>query len=432
MRKVQFALALAAAAAALAVPAIARADVVTTWNTYASSLLTGPASTQAPPVASIHLAMVHGAMYDAVNAIDGSHEGYLLSSRVGSPFDSKDAAAATAAYRVLLNILPLLKIVPSPQATLEAQYTAYLAGIPDDMQKTRGIAVGEAAAAAMIAARTGDGRFGAFRNTPGMLAGEWRPTLPSFVNDPNAWVKDVKPFMVESASQFRPKGPDALTSRRYTLEYNEVKSLGQDTSTTRTADQTAAARYWATAGLPLWNRMAATLAAAHGLSVADDARLFAEIYMTAADAAITVFDGKAFFKFWRPITAIREGDNDSNPATAGNKDWLPLIATPPYSDHPSGLNGITAAVVSTYQDFFGTNDIALTDTSPATGLTRTWPSLSAVMDEAVDVRVWSGLHFRNADVAARRIGRDVAKWRQHHFFQPVRGGNDDDDGDDDD
>jgi hypothetical protein len=428
MKALPYVLALGAAVAALAVPATAHADVVTTWNTYATSVLTGPASTQAPNVAAIHFAMVHGAIYDAVNAIDGGHDGYLLSSRVATPFDSQDAAAATAAYRVLTNIVPLLNIVPSPQSTLDAQYAASLAGIPDGMQKTRGIAVGEAAAAAMIAARTGDGRFGSFRNTPGTLPGEWRPTLPAFVNDPNAWVKDVKPFMIESATQFRPKDPDPLTSPRYAREFDEVKSLGQDTSTTRTADQTAASRYWATVGLPLWNRTAATLAADHGLNVADDARLFAEMYLTAADAAITVWDGKAHWKFWRPITAVREAGTDDNPRTDPVSGWLPLIPTPPYPDHPSGLNGIAGAVVSTYQDFFGTNDIALTDTSPVTGITRTWPTFSAVMDEAVDVRVWSGIHFRNADEAGRQIGEDVAKWRRHHFFKPVHGH---DHGDDD-
>jgi hypothetical protein len=162
----------------------------------------------------------------------------------------------------------------------------------------------------------------------------------------------------------------------------------------------------------LWNRTAAKLAADHGLSVADDARLFAEIYMTAADAAITVWDGKVYWKSWRPINAIREAATDGNPRTDPDPAWLPLIPTPPYPDHPSGLNGITAAVASTYQDFFGTDDIGMTDTSPVTGITRTWSSFSAVMDEAVDVRVWSGIHFRNADEAGRRIGRDVAKWRE--------------------
>jgi hypothetical protein len=417
MKQLQYALVVAAALAALALPATARADAVTTWNVYATNALVGTAA-QTPPVAAIHLAMVHGAVYDAVNAIDGGHEGYLLSSRLATPFDSKDAATAAAAYRVLLNI------VPAQEAVLKAQYEASLAGIPDGTQKTRGIAVGEAAAAAMIAARTGDGRFGPFRNTPGTQPGEWRPVLPAFVNDPNAWVKDVKPFMVESASQFRPSGPHSLTSPQYTREFKEVKSLGQDTSTTRTSDQTAASRYWATVGLPVWNRTAATLAADHGLGVADDARLFAMVYMTAADAAITVFDGKAFYKFWRPITAIREADTDGNPATDADPAWLPLIPTPPYPDHPSGLNGITGAVISTYQDFFGTDHIAMTDTSPVTGITRSWSSLSNVVDETIEVRIWSGIHFRKAEVDGARIGSDVAKWRQHHFFKPVHSNDD--------
>ena len=417
MKQLLYVLVLGAALAALVLPATASADAVTTWNVYATNALAGTAA-QTPPVAAIHLAMVHGAVYDAVNAIDGGHEGYLLSSRVATPFDSKDAATAAAAYRVLLNI------VPAQEAVLKAQYDASLAGVPDGTQKTRGIAVGEAAAAAMIAARTGDGRFGPFRNTPGTQPGEWRPVLPAFVNDPNAWVKDVKPFMVESASQFRPSGPHSLTSPQYTREFKEVKSLGQDTSTTRSSDQTAASRYWATVGLPVWNRTAATLAADHGLGVADDARLFAMMYMTAADAAITVWDGKAFYKFWRPITAIREAGTDGNPATDADPAWLPLIPTPPYPDQPSGINGIAAAVISTYQDFFGTDHIAMTDTSPVTGITRSWSSLSKVVDETIEVRIWSGIHFRKAEVDGARIGSDVAKWRQHHFFKPVHGHDD--------
>ena len=198
-----------AALIALAAPALARADTVTQWNQNATDALIGTAA-MTPPVATIHLAMVPGAVYDAVNAIDGGHEGYLISSRLATPTDSKDAAAATAAYRMLVNI------VPAPQQPLlAAQYAASLAAIPDGSSKTRGIAVGEAAAAAMIAARTDDGRFGLFRFTVGTLPGAWRPVLPAFVNDPNAWVKDVKPFLVRSASQFQSDGPLRLTSHKY-------------------------------------------------------------------------------------------------------------------------------------------------------------------------------------------------------------------------
>jgi hypothetical protein len=225
------------AVVALAAPAAAHADMVTQWNQNAATAIYVTAAQ--PPQQSVpHLAMVQGAVYDAVNAIDGGHEGYLISSRLATPFDSKEAAAATAAYRVLL------KIVPAQEPVLSAQYAASLLTIPDSTSKTRGIAVGEAAAAAMIAARTADGRFGAPGFPTGPGAGVWRPVLPSFVNDPNGWLRDVKPFMIQSSSQFRSKGPYRLKSRKYTREFNQVKELGQDTSTERAADQTHAALYW--------------------------------------------------------------------------------------------------------------------------------------------------------------------------------------------
>src|SRR5829696_7046416 len=204
---------------ALAAPAVARADTVTQWNQNASTALMVTAA-QGPQLSVPNMAMVHGAVYDAVNAIDGGHEGYLLSSRVATPSDSMDAAAATAAYRVLVHL------VPAQQATLDAQHAASLGAIPNGSSKTRGIAVGEAAAAAMIAARTDDGRLGPFRFAVGSGPGVWRPVLPAFANDPNAWLKDVKPFLIRSSSQFRSRGPLELTSRKYARESDEVKSLG--------------------------------------------------------------------------------------------------------------------------------------------------------------------------------------------------------------
>ncbi len=190
--------------AALIAPAVGSADTVTQWNQNAATALYVTAA-QPPNVSVLHMAMVQGAVYDAVNAIDGSREGYLLNSRVATSGDSKDAAAATAAYRVLLNI------VPGQQPGLQPLYEGTLAGITNGTAKTRGIAVGEAAAAAMIAARTGDGRFGPFRFPEGFTPGVWRVPLPGGANDPNAWVKDVKPFLIESASQFRSSGPYDLT-----------------------------------------------------------------------------------------------------------------------------------------------------------------------------------------------------------------------------
>ena len=396
---------------ALVAPAVAHADAVTQWNMNASTAIFTVAG-QGPQVSVTHMAMLHGAVYDAVNAIDGGHEGYLLTSRLATPFDSKDAAAATAAYRVLLNIMP------SQQAVLEAQYAISLGAIPDSTSKTRGIAVGEAAAAAMIAARTNDGRFGPFRFLIGTVAGAWRPVLPSFVNDPNAWLKDVKPFLIESASDFRSKGPLSLTSPEYTREFEEVKTLGSMSSTARSDDQTKAARYWAENPPATWSRIFRTLSAQEGLSVTDNARLYAMLYMTAADALISVWDDKAYWSFWRPITAIREADTDENPLTAKDAGWLPLIGTPPYAEHPSGHSGLSGSFVATLQDFFGTDKIGWTDTNNG-GFTRSFTGFSQAIDEVIDARVWSGIHFHTADEQGARIGREVAKWREHHYFGAV-------------
>jgi hypothetical protein len=406
----------AVALTALAAPAPARADAVTQWNLNATNALIAVGG-QAPPVSVLHLAMVHGAVYDAVNAIDRGHQPYLISTRLASPMDSKDAAAAAAAYRVLLNIVPV------QQPTLAAQYDASLATIPDGSSKRRGIAVGEAAAAAMIAARTDDGRSGLFRFTVGTTPGKWRPPLAPFVNDPNAWLKDVKPFLIRSGLQFRSSGPDPLTSRAYAREFNEVKALGSMTSTTRTPDQTNAARYWATHPPATWSRIFRTLSAQRGLSVAANARFFAMLYLSAADAFIAIWDDKARWSFWRPITAIREADTDGNPATEKDAEWLPLIANPPYPDHPSGLTGLSGSIVATLQDFFGRDNVRWSDTNEAVTppLSRSFTRFSQAINEQVNARVWSGIHFRKADVQGARIGRLVANWRRQHYFRRVRG-----------
>jgi hypothetical protein len=401
----------ALAAVVLAAPATAHADTVTDWNLHAASAIyvTGAQ----PPQQSVpHLAMVQGAVFDAVNAIDGGYDGYLITSRLATPSDSKEAAVATAAYRVLLNIVPVQKPV------LDAQYAASLAGIPDGSSKTRGVAVGEAAAAAMIAARTADGRFSSFRFVVGTVPGAWRPVLPAFVSDPNAWLKDVKPFLIRSASQFRSDPPYRLTSRKYAKDFDEVKSLGSATSTARTADQTLAARYWAENPPATWNRIVRTISAQQGLSLVDNARLFAELYMTAADSLINVWDDKAHYSFWRPITAIREADTDGNPRTDPDPGWLPLMATPPYPEHSSGHGALSGSLVRTMQQFFGTDKIGWTDTNNG-GLTRSFTRLSQAIDEVIGARVWSGIHFHKADEDGAIIGRRVANYRDKHYFRPV-------------
>ncbi|HEY7706458.1 MAG TPA: vanadium-dependent haloperoxidase [Gaiellaceae bacterium] len=397
--------------ATLVAPPIAAADTVTQWNQHAATALYVTAA-QAPNVSVLHMAMVQGAVYDAVNAIDGSREGYLLTSRVATATDSKDAAAATAAYKVLLSI------VPGQQPVLLANYNATLAGIPDGAAKTRGIAVGDAAAAAMIAARTADGRFGMPGFLTGTTPGVWRPVLPAFGNDPNAWVKDVKPFLIRKASQFRSSGPYDLKSRKYAREFDEVKSVGSATSTTRTADQTDAALYWAENPPRTWNRILNSISASKGVSLVENARMFAEVYLTVADSFIAVWDEKEHALFWRPITAIREADTDGNHRTEKDENWLPLVANPPYPEHPSGHLGLSGAVGKTLQQFFHTDRLAWTDTNAA-GRTRSYTRVSDAIEEIVDVRVWSGIHFRNADEASVEISRQIAKYRDRHYFNRI-------------
>jgi hypothetical protein len=388
-------------------------NAVVQWNLHATDALIGVAS-QPPQQAFPHLAMVHGAVYDAVNAIAGDREGYLIEER-GAPDASKEAAAATAAYRVLASI------VPAQQPALEALHTASLAAVPDGAPKVQGIAVGEVAAAAMIDARTGDGRFGAFRFTTGTAAGAWRPVLPGFVNDPSAWLKDVRPFLLTSSTQFRSAGPRPLTSSRYARELAEVQAIGSAASTTRTADQTDAARYWAANPHATWARIVRTIAVQQEVGLVDSARLFAEVYLTVADTVITVWADKQHTSFWRPITAIQEAGTDGNPATIADPTWLPLIATPPYPEHPSGLTSVSSAIVETLQAFFHRDRIGWTDTHPGVGVERSFIRLSEANQEVIDARIWSGVHFRTADEQGARIGRQVAAWRSGHYFGRVSG-----------
>jgi hypothetical protein len=396
---------------ALVAPAVGAADTVTQWNQNAATAIYVTAA-QPPNVSVLHMAMVQGAVYDAVNAIDAGHEGYLLTSRVATRSDSKDAAAATAAYKTLLNIVPAAQ-----QPVLLALYDASLAGIPDGSAKTRGIAVGDAAAAAMIAARMADGRFGLFRFLSGSGPGVWKPPLPPFASDPNAWVKDVKPFLIERASQFRSDGPYELTSRKYAREFNEVKSVGAaGVIPGRTTDQTEAALYWAENPPRTWNRIVNSVATTRGLSLVDNARLFAEAYLTAADAFIAVWDEKAHWSNWRPITAIREADTDGNPRTEADPNWLPLVANPAYPEHPSGHLGLSGSFGKTLQQFFGTDNLAWTDTNIA-GRTRSYARVSDAVEELVEVRIWSGIHFRNADDASVDISRKIARYRDKHYFE---------------
>ena len=413
LRRRSLGLCLAAAALiALSASASAHADTVTDWNANAVNALVGTAG-QSPTVSTVHLAMVHGAVYDAVNSIEERYEPYLVEVRARDWY-SKDAAAATAAYRVLLGI------VPAQQPTLGPLYEASLASIPAGRAKAEGIAVGEVAAAAMLAARTGDGRFGAYRfPAPGQQepspAGRWRTVLPAFGNDPAAWIKDVRPFLIRDPARYGTDGPAPLTSKRYAREFDEVKSVGSLTSTTRTADQTDQARFWAEGPQP-WTRAARQLALDRGLRSSETARMFAMMYMTGADTLISVWGDKARWLCWRPLTAIREAASDGNPDTTADPAWLPLINTPGYPEQPSGLSSVSAAMATSLEAVFG-HRVRFSVNSLTSNTTRSYRSFSHAVDEVIDARVYSGIHFRKADEDGAEVGEDVARDALRRAFE---------------
>jgi PAP2 superfamily len=416
----------------LASPAVVRADAVTDWNLIASNAIVVTAG-QPPPVSSLSFAMVQGAVYDAVNAIDRGHQPYLVQPP-SNPTDSKEAAAATAAFRVLVGFPDLPGLFPAQQPTLQPQYDAYIAALPDDPpgSKAAGITIGETTARAMLDARMNDGRFGPPPDLYPPAPGVWRPTPPFFANDPAPWVGNVLPFIVPSAEMLRTDGPNALTSAAYTEDFNEVKEVGSLTSTTRTADETDAAIFWQDHAHALFNRIFRTLAASQNLDIVENARLFAMENLAAADAAIGCWNDKYYWQFWRPITAIREADTDGNPDTEADPTWLPLfdpatpvcsglpLVTPPFPDHPSGHACATAAFVQTLQNFFGTDKIGFSAFSNKSCTTRSFDRFSYALKEVIDARVWAGIHFRTADTQGAVLGKKVAQYMKKHYFQPVR------------
>lgn len=406
-----------------------RDTTVLDWNRHAVEALMNastapvPGAGQSPPVSMLQMAMVQGAVYDAVNMIHRGFEPYLDNLGRAPRWASKPAAVATAAHHVLvgLGIDPVPPLTPAVIARLDGLYADTLADIPNGKAKTAGIAAGAAAAAAMLEERTDDGRFVPFTFDVGDGPGEWRPT--SGVNDPFAWVANVDPFLMKRTSQFRSDGPLDLDSRAYAWEYKEAKDYGGNGTTTptlRSPEQTATALFFTANPAEMYNRAFRTISEDRELSLVKQARLFAMLNLAGADALIGCWDDKAATTFWRPITAIHEGDNDTNPRTVGDPDWNSLVPSPPYPDHPSGYNCITGAFMHTAAKFFG-NRVAFSLVKITPGqpdVTRDYTRFTAVVKDTINARIWLGIHFRTPDVQGAEIGADVARWLNKHFLEP--------------
>jgi hypothetical protein len=387
--------------------------VITYWNGVAVATIVVDAG-KANAEAFLWYAYVQAAVYNAVVGITGRYEPYKWNPE--QPADaSPQAAAATAAYRVLLTYFP------GSQARLDTAYADSLAMIPDGAAKTRGIKFGERAAGRIIDIRANDGRFADVKFKMKPDPGVWRPTPPAMLPFLNPWMAKMKPWTLESHKQLRPGGPPAMTSDTYTSEFNEVKELGSLTSSSRTPEQTETARFFSDIAVGPLQGSLRDLVTRHGMDISDSARLFAAVDVSLADSTIAVWDSKLHYAFWRPITAIQRAKTDGNPDTVADPAWVPFLTTPPYPDYVSGLNGIFGATTHALTGVLGTHRIDLYITSAAAGVTRHYEWANDLNRDAIDARVWSGIHFRTADVRGNEMGRRVGDWAVGHYFQPVAG-----------
>ena len=396
--------------------ALAHADAVTYWNAVTVEAVT----TGRPGGAGfLDMGLVHAAMHDAVQAIQQRFEPYTAALK-GS--GSLEAAAGAAAYGVLVGIYP------KQQGLFDAKYKEFLAS--GALAGNAGLAVGQQAAAALLKHHRASTTLPDYKG--GSTPGAWRPT-PSFIGSPpqpapfspmaTLYLMETKPYTLERPSQFRPEAPPALTSAAYLRDYNEVKALGGRVSATRTPTQTDLAYFWAGNYVSQWNGALRSIAEARKMDIGDSARLFALANLAAADAAIACWDSKRHFSFWRPVTAIREGENDGNAETVGDAAWEPLINTPNYPDFTSGANSVTAAMTTILERVFGPGEFSFSVTSDvplAKQKSRTYKRFSDAAAEVVEARILLGIHFRFADVVARTQGTQVANWTFEHVLRLVK------------
>jgi len=433
-----------AAIASLAMPAIgSAADRVSNWNMTAITA-TAMAGENAV-VQSRALAVAHIAIHDALNGIVRRFEPYAF-DRATDPHASADAAVATAAHDALVGIIPVGALPfggfgsPAQQATsvafLDAVYAADLATITDGDGKTRGIAVGHAAAQAILARRALDGATTFVSYIPGTDPGLWQTTPNPVPFDPPAladhlpavlpgWGR-VTPFVLRSSDQFEPDGPPSLSSSRYARDYNEVKAIGDKLSATRTPEQEQIARFWYELSNIGWSRIGRSLADARGLDLWERARLLALLNVAMADGVIAGFEAKYTFNFWRPVTAIRAGDTDSNDETIADPAWDSLLNTPFHPDYVSTHSVLGAASAEVLRRFFHDDDVPFTTTSgpPFAGLTRSFASFSQAAEENGNSRVYAGIHFRSAVEEGIAQGRLIGRFVFTHALKPVDDDND--------
>jgi hypothetical protein len=398
-------------------PVLADANVIDDWNAIASQVIVVNA-TRPPTAALVDFTYVHIAIYDAVNAIDRRYRPFAvqpLSSPIGG---SPEAAAATAAY------LTLKWMFPTQQAYLDGVYAGYMAGIPSGSSKTIGTVVGTEIGNAFQALRVGDGRNanvpyvfgsgpGAYQLTPGC------PPSPA-----TPWVAQMKPFAIESASQFRAEGPPSLRSAQWAEDMTETRLYGALNGSLRTSEETRTGQFYSENPGLQFARNVRGIAVEYQLSVADSARFFAQVFVTSADALITTWNSKYYYNFWRPYTAIRSAATDDNAATDPDPIWAPLVATPCHPEYPAAHGAGTGALAHAIEQFFGTKRVEFTLTSTAVPgfalYSHHFTNTQDLVKEVIDARIFGGMHYRTSGVHGTVIANKVAHYVAKHYFQPVQ------------
>jgi len=388
----------------------ATGNVVTDWDEKAVSLV--QTGTVRPPFTSHRtMAILHVAMFDAINSIEPRYKPYMV-KLPAAPDISKEAAAAAAAHAVLV------KLVPDAGADVQATLASSLATVPEGEAKAKGIQLGQEVAAKILAARENDGASAPDAYRPRTKPGIYIPTAM-----PVGWqVASMTPFVLASPSQFRAKPPPSLKSAEWAKDYNEIKDLGAKNSTKRTPRQTEDARFWLLVGPRAYHPMPRQIVIAKNMDVLDSARFMALFSMAMVDCGIAFFDAKYKYEFWRPITAIRNGDIDGNPATERDASWEPIDATPLHPEYPCAhcVQSSTAAAV--IQGLLGSDEIPeVALTSPfVPGVTHRFTNLRAFTDEVANARIYAGFHYRFSTIAGREMGQKIGAYVLKSVMQPAQ------------
>jgi hypothetical protein len=389
------------------------------WNQTLLTIVNTPGAQPATIQPTRNFAILHAAIYDAVNAIDRSHDPYLIFAR--APRGASETAAADAAAHTVL-----VGLYPAQQATLDTTYSSELAKVADGPAKDEGVHLGVQVALDLLAIRAGDGSTVTPPTfVPGTNPGNFRPTPPNFPSAVFTTWGQVTPFVLDNGNQFRPEPPPALTSDAYAASINEVQSLGSATSTTRTSDQTDIGKFWAPPIQNFWNQVAQEVAAAHHSDLPTTARLFASLNLSFADSAIAFYDAKYTYQLWRPVSAIRLADTDGNPATVADPNWLPLAGnTPADPSYPGAHSTISAAGAAVLTSFYGPKQKFSLTSPTLPGVTRSFKSFGGALTEAGLSRIYAGVHTRVDHVAGVKLGTQVADFVLRNTLLAAHGASD--------